>query len=381
MIPVMRPWLGDEEANAAAEAVRSGWIAQGPRIAEFERRFAEAVGASHAVAVSSATTGLHIALVLHGIGPGDEVIVPSLSFIATANCVRYVGATPVFADVELESANISARTIEAVRTSRTKAAIVVHQAGMPADIDSIHALCDSHGIAVVEDAACSIGSTYRGDVIGSHSDICVFSFHPRKIVTTGEGGMMTLRADEWATRTKRLREHGMSVSAADRHASGGAPILEGYLESGFNYRMTDIQGAVGLVQLAKLDAMVARRREIAARYTSALQAIPGLYIPSDPAWGTTNFQSFWVLLPEGARPSRDELMAEMHDRGISTRRGIMAAHLEPAFAGHPHAPLPNTERLTHESMILPMYHDMTDDEIETVTAAMLDAFSTVGANV
>ncbi len=274
MIPVMKPWLGDEEARAAAEAVTSGWVAQGPRVAEFEAAFAAQVGARHGVAVSSCTTALHLALHLHGIGPGDEVVVPSFSFIATANCAVYVGATPVFADVEPKDGNVSARTVEHLLTDRTRAVVVVDQGGMPADVRPLRRLCESRGIALVEDAACAAGSRYRGAPAGSEAPLAAWSFHPRKLLTTGEGGMLTTADPELAARARRLREHGMNVSAAERHQST-QPVIESYLEVGFNYRMTDIQAAVGLVQLAKLDAMVSRRRELAAAYQEALAACPG----------------------------------------------------------------------------------------------------------
>jgi perosamine synthetase len=368
-IPVIVPVLGEEEAQAAAAAVRSGWVAQGPRVAEFERAFAASVGARHGIAVSSCTTALHLALVVLGVGPGDEVVVPSLSFIATANAARYVGATPVFADVDATTGNLTSGTVDAVRTTRTKAVIAVHQGGVPADVDALRAACRGWRVALVEDAACAAGSTVRGRPAGAGALVAAWSFHPRKVITTGEGGMVTTDDPEWAVRLRRLREHGMNVSAAERHASA-QPVLESYLETGFNYRMTDIQAAVGLVQLGKLDALVARRRELAARYHDLLADVPGLRPVRDPAYGTTNFQSFWVLLEHGGR---DDVLAALAGAGISARRGIMAAHLEPAYAATATAPLPVTERLTRDSLILPLYHGMTDAEQEYVVDTLRGA--------
>lgn len=368
-IPIMKPWLGLEEQQAAAEAVASGWVAQGPRVEDFEQAMCERVGAAHAVAVSSCTTALHLALVVLGVGPGDDVVVPSLSFIATANAARYVGANPVFADVEEATQNLSVKAIEEVLTSATRAVIVVHQCGVPADLSAIHRLCDPAGVAVVEDAACAIGATYQGNPIGSHSDLVTFSFHPRKIITTGEGGMITTSNPAWAKRLRRLREHGMSVSASTRHLTG-SPVIEEYLETGYNYRMTDIQAAVGLVQLRRLDAIVDRRRALGRRYRQLLGDVRGLMLVDDPAYGATNYQSFWAVLPDDFPISRNDLMGRMAEAGIATRRGIMASHLEPAFAGHPHTALPVTERLTRQSVLLPLFHEMTEGQQDRVVEVL-----------
>ncbi|MEV7593652.1 DegT/DnrJ/EryC1/StrS family aminotransferase [Streptomyces sp. NPDC089922] len=370
-IPVMVPWLGEEEARAAADAVLSGWVAQGPRVAEFERAFAERVGAGHAVAVSSCTTALHLALLALELGPGDEVIVPSLSFIATANAVRYVGARPVFADVEEATGNLTAATVDAVRTPRTRAVLVVHQGGVPADVHALRAACAEWDVALVEDAACGIGATVGGKSVGHGALLAAWSFHPRKVITTGEGGMLTTDDGQWAERLRRLREHGMNVSAAQRHASS-TPIVESYLEVGYNFRMTDIQAAVGLVQLGRLDEIVARRRALAARYGELLAGVPGVRPVRDPAYGEGNFQSYWVLLEPDFPVGRDELLAVLSEAGVSARRGIMASHLEPAYAGHGAAALPVTERITRDSLILPLFHTMTAAQQDRVVAVLRD---------
>jgi dTDP-4-amino-4,6-dideoxygalactose transaminase len=368
-IPVMRPWLGREEADAAAAAVASGWVAQGPRVAEFESAFAAHLGGGHAVAVSSCTAALHLALIVAGLGPGDEVVVPSLSFIATSNAVRYVGAEPVFADVAEDTQNLTPDTIEPCLTPRTRAVVAVDQGGVPADMDAIRALCEPRGVTVIQDAACAAGAVYRGRPAGAGAFLAAYSFHPRKLLTTGEGGMVVTADGDLAARLRRLREHGMSVSAAQRHASR-QPVIEQYLEVGYNFRMTDVQAAIGLVQLRKLGAMVARRRELAARYTARLADLPGLRLAADPPYGQTNYQSFWVLLPADFPVSRDDLLRQLADAGVSARRGIMAAHTEPAYAGHPHRPLPVTERLTAGSVILPLYHDLTEDDQDRVLSVV-----------
>ncbi|MEV1333398.1 DegT/DnrJ/EryC1/StrS family aminotransferase [Micromonospora costi] len=364
-IPVMVPCLGEEEAQAAAEAVRSGWVAQGPRVARFEEEFAASVGARHGVAVSSCTTALHLALVLLEIGPGDEVVVPSFSFIATANAVRYVGATPVFADVDLATGNVTVATVDAVRTPHTRAVVAVHQGGVPFDVAALRDAAGRWGVSLVEDAACAAGSTAYGRPVGAGSTISAWSFHPRKLLTTGEGGMVTVDDPQWAARLRRLREHGMNVSAADRHASA-QPVLESYLETAFNYRMTDIQAAVGLVQLGRLAELVAQRRALAARYHDLLADIDGLAPVRDPEYGETNYQSFWVRLDGEYAAGRDEVLAELAAAGVSARRGIMAAHLEPAYADVTPAPLPVTERLTRDSLILPLHHALTEADQDHV---------------
>jgi dTDP-4-amino-4,6-dideoxygalactose transaminase len=371
-VNVMKPWLGTEEIAAVAEVIESGWVAQGPRVAAFEEKFAAQVGAEHAIAVSSCTTALHLALVVAGVGPGDDVVVPSFSFVATTNAPVYVGADPVFADVDAATGNLTPDTIESALTPRTKAVILVHQGGVPADAAAVRALCEPRGIVVIEDAACAIGSQYQGRHVAGEAAIAAWSFHPRKIITTGEGGMVTTGNPDWAARARRLREHAMSVSAAERHLSV-LPPAEEYVELGFNYRMTDMQAAVGIVQLDRLDAIVRRRREIAATYQRALSGIEGLRTVADAPGAESNYQSFWIELSPPFPLDREALLEHLASCDISARRGIMAAHLQPAYKGHPSGPLPVTERLTENTLILPVYHQMTDAEQARVIDAVREA--------
>jgi perosamine synthetase len=367
MIPVARPYVGAEEEEAVVQVLRSGWLSQGQRVAEFERKFAEFVGAKYAVAVSSCTTALHLGFVAAGIGPGDEVLCPSLSFIATANSIRYVGATPVFVDIDPVTFNLDPSRIEEAITPRTRAILIVHQIGLPAALAEISEIANRHNLVVIEDAACAIGSSYHGQRIGMpHSFLACFSFHPRKILTTGEGGMVTTTDEKVATRIRHLRQHAMNTSDLTRHQSQKV-VLESYDEVGYNFRMTDIQAAVGLVQLGRVEGFIARRRDLAQRYSESLKRLGWLIPPSEPQGSRHNFQSYMARLTKDAPVSRDELMQRLLDRGISTRRGIMATHREPPYRNDRwERILPETNAVADESIILPLFHEMSEEQREFI---------------
>lgn len=363
VVPIAKPFIGQEEETAVLEALRSGWLSQGPRVAEFEKQFAAYVGAKHAIAVSSCTTALHLAFIGAGIQCDDEVLCPSLSFIATANSVRYVGAVPVFVDVDPVTYNIDPRKIEAAITPRTRAILAVHQIGLPAAMNEINEIAKRRNLVVIEDAACAIGSGYHGKRIGAPlSLVACFSFHPRKILTTGEGGMITTGNDAINERLRRLRQHAMDVSDVQRHQSKSV-ILERYDEVGYNFRMTDMQAAVGLVQLGRVEGFIERRRDFAARYTEAFSKYAWMLPPSEPQGLRHNFQSYMVRLLPNAPISRDDLMQALLDRGIATRRGIMATHREkPYYSIKIDATLPETNSATDNCIIFPLFHQMTEQD-------------------
>jgi perosamine synthetase len=370
MIPIAKPYLTKKEAKAAYDTILTGWITQGPRVAEFEQNFATYTNAKYAVAVSNCTTALHLAMIVSGVGQGDEVICPSMSYIATANAIKYVGAKPVFAEINPSNYNLDINDVAKKINAKTKAILLVHQIGMPADIDAFKELANNHNLKLIEDAACAAGSSYKGSKIGSHSDLVCFSFHPRKVISTGDGGMITTNNEAYYERLKLLRQHGMSVNDRTRHESSKI-IFEDHLEVGYNYRLTDIQASVGIQQLEKIDWIVGKRRKIAFKYHKAFKGIPFLQLPIEKKGFYSNYQSYSIYLKDDCPVSRNDIMQKMLDAGISTRRGIMTTHRETAYKDECKGlSLPVSEKACDRSIILPLYIPMKNEDIEKVISTL-----------
>jgi dTDP-4-amino-4,6-dideoxygalactose transaminase len=363
-IAFTKPYFGGGEGEALTAVVESGWVSQGPRVRDFEAAFAARVGAAEAVATTNCTTALALSLYAVGVRPGDEVIVPSLSFIATANAVWHLGATPVFADIDPRTYNLDPAATQAAITPRTKAIMPVHQIGLPADMDAFLRIAAERDLALVEDAACAIGATYRGRPIGSLGPPACFSLHPRKVITTGEGGMITTNDVELAGRLRKLRQHAMDLSDLARHNATDI-VFESYPERGWNCRMTDLQGALGLRQLEVLDWILASRARVAARYNEALTRLPGLEPPFEPDYAVRTWQSYPVRVRPEALVDRTELMRRLLADGVATRRGIMATHHELSYSdGAPS--LPHTDAASEEVLLLPLFPELTTDEQDYV---------------
>ena len=322
-IPIAAPVIGEEEWHALREPLESGWLTQGPKVAQFEAGFAERHRVAHGVAATSCTTALHLALAALGIGEGDEVIVPAFTWVATANVVRYCGATPVFVDVDRDTYNVDPERVAAAVSPRTRGAIPVHLFGLCADIAAVRDALPAAAV-VVEDAACAAGASYHGRPAGGLGDAAAFSFHPRKSITTGEGGMVTTDDSELADRARTLRNHGASVSEEARHRGSAPYLMADYDVLGFNYRMTDLQAAIGIVQLQRLDELVAERERWAAWYTEALADLEWLRVPVVPDGYGHGWQSYVCVVEDGAPTERDEILRILHEHGIGGRPGTHA---------------------------------------------------------
>lgn len=374
-IQISLPSTGEEEWQACRDPLVSGWLTQGPQVAAFEKSFATRHRVDHALAVTSCTTGLHLILAAMGVGPGDEVIVPAFTWVATANVVLYCGATPVFADVDTKTYNIDPAAVAAVVTERTKAVIAVHLFGLCADMDALRAALPDH-VAIIEDAACAAGAEYRGQSAGSLGIAASFSFHPRKSITTGEGGMVTTSDAALADIANMLRNHGASVSEEQRHAGPRPYLLPEFNLLGFNYRMTDLQGAVGQVQLGKLDAFIDERQKWSEYYFERLDAIEWLRMPPVPPEGRHAWQAFVTYVdPDLAPMARNDIMEQLQARGIATRPGTHAVHMLGLYRDRCNlAPddFPGARACDENTMAIPLHNRMTEQDYAYVADALLD---------
>ena len=372
-IPISKPYFNKNEEKALSDVIKSGWVMQGPMVSEFEEKFAQYVGPKYAEAVSSGTAALHLSLLALGIGEGDEVIIPSFSFIATANAVAHCGASPVFIDIDQRTYNISPEKIEEYlagvskkKNKKVKAIMPVHQLGMPADMDYIIAIAKKHSLHIIEDAACALGSEYKGRKAGNIGDVGCFSFHPRKIITTGEGGMITTNDKRIAEKARLLRNHGMTISPHERNKKVTIKKEE-YPLVGYNYRMTDLQGAIGLVQMEKLEYILNKRRAIARRYNSLLEKIEWLERPHVPAYANPNYQSYIVRVKEGGYKIRNHIVSKLIGSGISCKAGVQAIHMEKCYREkYKGDRLINTERAFYSTMLLPLYSELKEHEQDKV---------------
>jgi len=374
-IHISLPSTGEEEWQATREPIMSGWLTQGPKVAAFEKAFAERHAVPHALATTSCTTGLHLILAALGIGAGDEVIVPAFTWVATANVVLYCGATPVFCDVQRETNNINPAEIARHITPRTKAIILVHLFGLCADMDTIRAAVSAH-IPLIEDAACASGASYKNTPAGALGHAAAFSFHPRKSITTGEGGMVTTTDAALAERMNMLRNHGASICEEQRHKGSRPYLLPEFNLLGFNYRMTDLQGAVGLTQLAKLDSFIAERERWASYYMSELTNIEWLRMPVRPAHGTHAWQAFVTYVDPAKAPlPRNAIMEQLQARGISTRPGTHAVHMLGLYAerfGLKPDDFPAARDCDQHTMAIPLHNRMSAEDYAYVVAALKD---------
>ncbi len=372
-IQISLPSTGEEEWQAAREPLMSGWLTQGPKVAAFEKAFGERHQVPHALAVTSCTTGLHLALVGLGIGPGDEVIVPAFTWVATANVVLYCGATPVFADVDPVTCNIDVADVRRRLTQCTRAVIVVHLFGLCADMYALRAALPA-GVKIIEDAACAAGASFKGTPAGGLGDVAAFSFHPRKSITTGEGGMVTTRDPDLAGLMEKLRNHGAEISEEQRHKGPRPYLLPDFNLLGFNYRMTDLQGAVGLVQLGKLDRFIAERQQWAEFYRERLSALGWLRMPVFPETGNHAWQAFVTRVDPATAPMpRNELMERLQQRGIATRPGTHAVHILNYYRdrfGLAPDDYPGARDCDANTMAIPLHNRMSDEDYDYVVQSL-----------
>ena len=372
-IPFLKPWLGEEEAAAVREVILSGWVSLGPKVAEFERAIADLVGAKEGVATTAATNALHLGMIVAGVQPGDDVICPSFTCRATANAVLLAGGKVRFADIDRRTYNLDPNDVQARLTPQTRAIMLVDQIGLPGPYDEFAELCAKRNLILIEDAATALGGSYKGKPLGGSGAPTAFSFHPRKMITTGEGGMLMLNDSEWAARARVLRSAGASVSDLVRHQAKGT-IVQEYTEAGFNYRMTDMHAAVGLAQLQKLPEMLSARRRQAGFYDAALSDIDEVEPPYVPDYAEHSYSSYCIRVRPSCPVDAHTLVVRMAERGISCRHGIQPLHTEPYFrASMAGLSLPESEAAAHDTLFLPIFPGLTEAQQWTVVQGLKES--------
>jgi len=372
-IPLLRPWIDEDELNAVAPVLRSGWITQGPKVHEFEKEVGALVGAPHAVAVNSATSALHLAFQVAGLKPGDKVIVPAHTCMATVNGFMLAGGIPVFADIDRRTFNLDIAAVEEVMDGSVQAIALVHQIGLPADLDAFWHFARKHQLILVEDAATAFGARYRDRYLGGHGNPTAYSFHPRKMITTGEGGMVILWDEEQAERARRLRAAGASISDFVRHQAKGV-LQQTYPEPGYNYRLTDLQAVIGSAQLRKLPKMLEARAYQADYYTGQLRVVDEVQPPYVPAECSHCFTSYCITIPKGSPEIISRILDDMAADGISCRRGIQPLYREPYFQeSHQGMYLPNTEAAAAQTLFLPIFPGLTRLQQDRVVKTLIQA--------
>jgi len=373
-VPLTKPYFGADEAEEVRLVLESGWVTQGPAVKRFEDGVAKVLGVAHAIATTSATSALYLALREFGLKPGDEVLVPSFTFPAVANATILLGATPVFVDANPRTYNAEAKHFEAFLTPRTRVVVAIHQFGLYADMPDIKGLCEDNNVELVEDAACAFGSTRHGVHVGHYGRFAALSFHPRKIITTGEGGIITTSDDSMVDSLRSHRSQGTMVSDLARHKATSvfAPVFG---EPGFNFRLSDIQAAVGCAQLKLLDEILSRRRAIAKSYIEALSNHPWVTPPLVPEGYGHTFQSFCCVLNDDAPCSRDDVVRRLREHDVGSTVGSVGTHILPAFEAWSRGPLPESERLAERTFMLPIYPQMGNLEIEYVLETLDKAIS------
>lgn len=372
-IAISLPVTGEEEWQAMREPLMSGWITQGSKVAEFEKAFAKRHKVKHALAVTSCTTGLHLALAGLGVCEGDEVIVPAFTWVATANAVLYCNATPVFVDVDPKTYNIDIQKIAEKITDKTKAIIIVHLFGFCVDMGALRNVIPDH-VKIIEDAACAAGADYKGQPAGSLGDVAAFSFHPRKSITTGEGGMVTTNDDVLAETMNQMRNHGATLSEEQRHNGPRPYLLPEFDVLGFNFRMTDMQGAMGIVQLSKLDQFIDERAKWAAYYTEKLKHIKWLTLPQASKDNRSGWQAYVTHVDPNTAPfSRNEIMECLQENGVATRPGTHAVHMLKYYTDHygfKPEDFPGAQSCNNNSMAIPLHNRMVQEDYDYVISLL-----------